>query len=356
MAKRGLTGNEKQVLYGLVRHPVLNDRELSELLNVKVSTVTAIRRRLRHADYFATRRVPLLHRLGWELLVGGSARLDLTQGSQSLPRLRDLLRDRFPDLFHVVASADHLSFLGFARNFTAARKEVDDLRSSLERAQLLGEGDVDLSAFPMSLSILPAFFDYSHSLALAFGITDRPSFKMDHAKSGDIELSRKETEVLKGLVRFPELSDKALAQRVKVSRQAVSKMRREFEGEGLIRTVRVPNLRLLGFELYITAFARFGPGSPLRARTESFERLLRSTPSFFLVADETEAVVIGTSRSYEEYSVLNAGLTKHFKERNFLAVDPRVYVGLTASTEILRNCEFGPLVQSLMPPEPKSGR
>ena len=356
MAKRGLTANEKQVLYGLVRHPVLNDRELSELLGVKVSTVTAIRRRLRHADYFATRRVPMMHRLGWELLVGGSARLDLTQGSQSIPRLRDLLKDRFPALFHVVASADHLSFLGFAQNYTAARKEVDELRTALDRAKLLGDGDVELSAFPMSLSILPAFFDYSHSLALAFDIEDRLSFKMDHAKSGDIELTRKETEVLKGLVRFPELSDKALAQRVKVSRQAVSKMRREFEGEGLIRTVRVPNLRLLGFELYITAFARFRPSSPLKARTEGFERLLRATPSFFLVSDEMEAVVIGTNRSYEEYSVLSSGLTKHFRERGFLADDPRVYVGLTAATEFLRNCEFGPLVQSLMPPEPKSSR
>jgi DNA-binding MarR family transcriptional regulator len=356
MAKRGLTSNEKQVLYGLVRHPVLNDRELSELLGVKVSTVTAIRRRLRRADYFATRRVPMMHRLGWELLVGGSARLDLTQGGQSIPRLRDLLKDRFPGLFHVVASADHLSFLGFAHNFTAARKEVDDLRMSLDRAKLLGDADVDLSAFPMSLSILPAFFDYSHSLALAFDLEDRPSFKMDHAKSGDIELTRKETEVLKGLVRFPELSDKALAQRVKVSRQAVSKMRREFEGEGLLRTLRVPNLRLLGFELYVTAFARFGPSSPLKVRTEGFERLLRTTPTFFLVSDETEAVVIGTSRSYEEYSVLSAGLTKYFKERGFLSRDPRVYVGLTASTEILRNAEFGPLVQALMPPEPNSSR
>ncbi len=356
MAKRGLTGNEKQVLYGLVRYPVLNDRELSELLRVKVSTVTAIRRRLRHADYFATRRVPMMHRLGWELLVGGSARLDLTQGNQGVPRLREILKDRFPGLFHVVASTDHFSFLGFAHNYTAARKEVDELRASLDRAKLLGDGDVGLSALPMSLTIVPTFFDFSHPLALAFGIEDRFSVRMDHAKSGDIALTRKETEVLKGLVRFPELSDKALAQRVKVSRQAVSKMRREFEGEGLLRTVRIPNLRLLGFELYVTAFARFGPSASLKARAEGFERLLRSTPSFFLASDESEAIVIGTSRSYEEYATLNAGLTKHFQERGFLASDPQVHVGLTSSTDILRNCEFGPLVQSLTSPESKSSR
>lgn len=356
MAKRGLTGNEKQVLYGLVRHPVLNDRELSELLTVKVSTVTAIRRRLRRADYFVTRRVPMMHRLGWELLIGGSAALDLAQTGQMGPRLRELLKDRFPTLFHIVASADHLSFFGFTRNYTAARAEADELRLALDRAKLLGDGDLDFRSFPMGLSILPTFFDYSHSLALAFGIEDRMGMRMEHGKIGDIELTRKETEVLKGLVRFPELSDKALAQRVKVSRQAVSKMRREFEEEGLLRTARIPNLRLLGFELYVTAFARFRPSSPVRVRTDAFERLLRMSPTFFLVSDDAEAGVIGTSLSYEQFSAMNMALTKHFKERGFLLGEPEVHVGLTSSTEILRNCEFGPLIQSLSGSESKSGR
>lgn len=356
MAKRGLTANEKQVLYGLVRHPVLNDRELSELLSVKVSTVTAIRRRLRRADYFVTRRIPMLHRLGWELMIGGHARLDLTQGSQVLPRLREQLRDRLPGFFYVAAAADHLSFLGFARDYTAARSEVDELRQSLDRAGLLGDGDVTFSAFPMSLSVVPAFFDYSHPLALTFGLEDRPGIRIERSKTGDIELTRKETEVLKGLVRYPEVSDKGLAQRVKVSRQAVSKMRREFEAEGLIRTARIPNLRLLGFDLYVSAFARFVPSSTVKSRADSVERLLKVAPVFFLMSDDAETAVVGAAKSYEQFSTLRAGLVKHFQERGYLRGDPDIYVSLTSATEILRNCEFGPLVQDLTAPLPKSSR
>lgn len=356
MAKRGLTANEKQVLYGLVRHPVLNDRELSELLSVKVSTVTAIRRRLRRAEYFVTRRLPMMNRLGWELLVGGHARLDLTQGPQVLPRLRESLKDRLPSLFHVAASSDHFSFLGFARDYTGARSEVLELRQLLDRTKLLGDGDVRYSAFPMTLSVVPTFFDYSHALALAFEIEDRMAARSDHAKVGDIELSRKETEVLKGLVRYPELSDKGLATRVKVSRQAVSKMRREFEEEGLLRTARIPSLRLLGFDLYVSAFARFTPSSTLKSRSEAVERLLRATPTFFLASDDAEAAVIGAAKTYEQFTTLRSGLTKHFEEKGHLAGDPDVYVGLTSTTEFIRNCEFAPLVQSLTAPEPKSSR
>lgn len=298
----------------------------------------------------------MMNRLGWELLVGGHARLDLAQGTQVVPRLREALKDRMPGMFHVAASSDHISFLAFAQDYTAARTEADELRQVLDRAKLLGDGDVRLSAFPMTLSMVPTFFDYSHTLALAFDIEDRISPKMDHAKVGDLELTRKETEVLKGLVRYPELSDKSLASRVKVSRQAVSKMRREFEAEGLLRTARLPNLRLLGFDLYVSAFARFAPSSSLKARIDPFERLLRTTATFFLVSDESEAVVLGTSRSYEQFSILRSALTKHFEERGHLGGDPDVYVGLTSTTEILRNCEFAPLVQGLIAPDPKSSR
>lgn len=356
MAKRGLTSNEKQVLYGLVRHPVLNDRELSELLSVKVSTVTAIRRRLRRSDYFVTRRLPMMNRLGWELLVGGHARLDLTQGPQVLPRLREVLKDRLPSLFHVAASADNVSFLGFARDYTSARSEINELRQALDRTKLLGDGDVRSIAIPMTLSVVPSFFDYSHALALAFDIEDRMATKSDHSKVGDVELTRKETEVLKGLVRYPELSDKALAGRVKVSRQAVSKMRREFEDEGLLRTARLPNLRLLGFDLYVSAFARFTPSSTLKSRSEAVDRLLRATPTFFLASDDAEIAVVGAARTYEQFTTLRSGLTKHFEEKGHLSGDPDVYVGLTSTTEILRNCEFTPLVQGLTAPEPKSPR
>lgn len=356
MAKRGLTANEKQVLYGLVRHATLNDRELSDALGVKVSTVTAIRRRLRRADYFVTRRIPMMHRVGWEILTAGHARLDLTQGAQAGPRLREVLKEKVPGLFHVAVSPDHLSFLGFARDYTRARIDVDELRLGLDHAKLLGDGDVAFSAFPMALSTVPSFFDYSHPLALLFELEDRFSIRMDRGKTGDISLSRKETDVFKGLVRFPELSDKALAQRVKVSRQAVSKMRREFEAEGLVRTARIPNLQRLGFDLYVSAFARFVPSSTVKGRTDAVERLLRTAPVPFLISDDAEASVVAAAKTFEQFTVLRSTITKHLQERGFLQGDPEVHVALTSTTEILRNCEFGPLVQTLTAPEPASSR
>ena len=69
MIKFELTNKEKLMLYGLVRHPGLTDKKLSEKLNLKHSTVTSIRHRLRKNKYFRTLKIPMLQNMGCEMLV-----------------------------------------------------------------------------------------------------------------------------------------------------------------------------------------------------------------------------------------------------------------------------------------------
>ena len=47
MTKFDLTKKEKQTLYGLVKYPDFSDRELSEKINLNISTITAIKGRLK---------------------------------------------------------------------------------------------------------------------------------------------------------------------------------------------------------------------------------------------------------------------------------------------------------------------
>ena len=69
MKKFELTNKEKLMLYGLVRYPGLTDKKLSEKLNLKHSTVTSIRHRLRKNKYFRTLKIPMLQNMGCEMLV-----------------------------------------------------------------------------------------------------------------------------------------------------------------------------------------------------------------------------------------------------------------------------------------------
>lgn len=348
--KRSLTANERRVLHGLIRGPTKNDRELSESLDIKVSTVTAIRRRLRRADYFLTRRIPMMNRLGWEILAAGYGRLSPTRGAAATARLRDLMGDRFPTVFHLADAPDHFLFLAVAQDYTAFARDLEDLRYAMHKAGILDEAPLQTAVLPVGLTVIGNFFDFGQVLAIAFGMEERVPLRLEPEKVGDIELTRKETDVLVGLVRFPELADKAVAAKIKASRQAVSKMRREFEAIGLLRTAHLPNIRALGFELYGSVFSRFAPGATVAARRDGIERVLRSTPNFFHAASNSDAILLGAVRSYEHFSSLRATLSKYYADKGFFSGEPTIHLGLVSMTEVLRNCDFSPLVQSLKAP------
>ncbi|MEM2899573.1 MAG: hypothetical protein QXT63_02170 [Thermoplasmata archaeon] len=74
MSKGKLSKNEKLTLYGLVKYPDYNDREIAEKIGLKMSTVTAIKNRLKKNNVFSTIRVPLLQNLGCEMLEVGYAK------------------------------------------------------------------------------------------------------------------------------------------------------------------------------------------------------------------------------------------------------------------------------------------
>jgi DNA-binding MarR family transcriptional regulator len=345
--KRSLTPNERRVLYGLVREATKNDRELSESLGIKVSTVTAIRRRLRRADYFLTRRIPMMHRLGWEILAAGYGTLSPARGESATGRLRDLLGDRYPSVFHFVDAPDHFLFLAVSKDYTSFARDLEDLRVAMFKGGFLDDAPVSTVILPLGLALIGNFFDFSQVLSIAFGFDGKRPLRLEPAKVGDVELTRKETDVLVGLVRFPELADKAVAAKIKASRQAVSKMRREFEATGLLVTAHLPNVRALGFELYGSVVTRFAPGATIKARMDGIERVLRSTPNFFHAASNSDAVLLGAVRSYEHFSSLRMTLAKHYTDRGFFAGDPTIHLGLVSMTEVLRNCDFSPAVQTL---------
>jgi len=59
-----LTEREKVVLWGFCRYPLLNDEELANKLDLKRSTLTAIKNRLKKKGWFSLSYVPNFHKLG----------------------------------------------------------------------------------------------------------------------------------------------------------------------------------------------------------------------------------------------------------------------------------------------------
>jgi len=90
-----------------------------------------------------------------------------------------------------------------APDFSPWHRTYGDLRHALKRANLLGGTDIHVTLFPLSHSLLPNFFDYSHVLAVAFDLDDKVSFRSELEKDEPVTLTVKEREVLKGARALP---------------------------------------------------------------------------------------------------------------------------------------------------------
>ena len=89
---------------------------------------------------------------------------------------------------------------------------------------------------------------------------------------------------------------------------------------------------------------------------DALERTLRLAPTSFLGSSDSDAVVFGAARSYEHFAELRISLSKDPEQRGWFAEEPTVYLGLASATEVLRNCDFPPLMPSLSPGGSKTAR
>ena len=63
-----LLTSEKLVLYALVRFPLHNDRELSDIIPMSMSTLTANRNRLQRRGYINTVRFPRMDMINADII------------------------------------------------------------------------------------------------------------------------------------------------------------------------------------------------------------------------------------------------------------------------------------------------
>ena len=149
----------------------------------------------------------------------------------------------------MTASLDHFCFLGMAPNFSTWHRTYGDLRHALKRANLLGGTDIHVTLFPLSHSLLPNFLRLQPRARRRIRPRRQGQLPFRAREGRACDPHRERTRGPQGARALPGAERQGPFRSVKVSRQAVLKMRREFHETGLLRTVRIPNVRALGFDL-----------------------------------------------------------------------------------------------------------
>lgn len=351
--KKGLTKNERTVLYGLTKYPNLNDRGLSDRTGVKHSTITAIRRRLHQEGYFRTVRIPAVSKLGYELAVVGYGRYNPSANGELRKRFLDTLKRENKGLYYFLTSPDFFLFISASKNYTSFRRWAEKLEFEFSDTNLFCNSTKTWVVLPFGTARLVRHFDYSRALSLLFGIEEKIAAEATFKKLQARRLTKKERTVLKGLVDYPEFTDVALSKKVDASRQVISSMKKRFERAGLIRTARVVDLRKVGYSIYSFVHMMHSSKTPLKSRMEGIRRTLEITPVFFTSIGNSESIWCSAYRDYEEFSGARKALGPLYAGRECVVHRPEIELVALSEADIPVNCDFSNIIEEALDGAPR---
>ena len=348
MSKANLSANETRTLLGLVKYPTLNDRQLSERIGIKMSTVTAIKNRLKDLGYFITVRVPNLQNLGAEIMSITYAHTDPAIPEETQVDVGRMLFEDFDELFYIGAGPRYRFSLSMHRNYSSACRVIDGVFDLYSRNGFLIPGEHHVVHFPFDQTKIYNFFDYSSLLERALGI-QLPAREADHQiHDGEFgivrsaKVSRIERKVLRGLVQNPDLLDSNISKRIDVTRQSVTKMRKRFEDLDLFHALRIPNLTMLDFEVLALVHTRYRPTSTVKERAGPLKTIYGRLPILFKAETDKEGIDLVATRNYEEFDEYMNLKVSHLRGEGVIDHDPRVLIFTFPSFQAVKNHVYSP--------------
>ncbi len=320
-----LTDKEKLLLWGLNKHPNATLNELSDILSLKQSTTAAIKNRLMKQHYFFELNIPMLNRLGFEMLGVGIMKFNsLISMKHRFGKTVELMDNSY-DLFLAVEGQNIGLAFGFFRDYTNFKKFEEDNTIKLAGLDFL-EGKLPIYVlFPFKHSHIRTFFDFWRLLDEVFSLNNTVNTFNDQKwffPKNSIDLTDKEKLVLLALTEYPNATLKQIGDSINLSRHSVGRIKSKLFEMGLIKKLYLPNFLKLGLNILALYYITFNPKNP--PKNEDFI-LLNSKFSLFFANTSLEAVLVASYRDFKEY--LNDKMQKisFLKEKNLIIEEPMIH-------------------------------
>ena len=349
MKKSELTKKEKMMLYGLSKYPDLTDKQLSEKIGLKHSTVTSIRHRLRKKEYFRRLIIPRLQNIGCQMLVVIYTSFNPLIPLEERVMVTGKTIEVFEEIFLSVGEQDKGFSLSLSKDYATIGR-INDIRTQTFGGRgLLEEKYSNMVIFPFEISRVYRFFDFAPLIMSSYNLDLKEDIVMDLAfrHTMSFDFSDTEKNVYCMTVSYPEMSDSDIGRELGVSRHTVSRLRRKFEESNLIRMIRLPNLQKLGFEILTFHHIRFDPRNPPNMDTDEAVVLMSDSTVFF-ASRRFEAVMISVYRDYEDYKRDMTKAVQVLKENGWIAEDPVVRTYGLNSMVFIKDFKFAPIASKVV--------
>jgi len=350
MKKSEFTSKEKLTLYGLIKNPDLSDKQLSEKLKLKHSTVTSIRHRLRENEYFRRLVIPRLQNMGCKMLVA-----IYTNFSPLIPLLERVeitgkTIEVFDEIFFSVGEQDKGFSLSLSCDYATIGK-INDIRTETFGSRgLLEEEYPNMVVFPFEISKIYRFFDFAPLIRTNYlpGLEEGDIIRdLAFRHTENVRFSESEKNIYCMMVSYPEMSDNYIGRELGLSRHTVSRVRRNFEDSNLIRRINLPNLQKLGFEILVFYHIRFDPRNPPNMENNE-AALLLSDSATLLASRKFEAVMISIYVDYDDYKNDLMRIMKVLKENRWIAQEPVIRTYGLNNMIFIKDFKFAPITHKIV--------
>jgi DNA-binding MarR family transcriptional regulator len=351
MSKERISTNEELTLFGLTRFPTYNDRQLSEKLNIKMSTITAIKNRLKRNGLFTTVRVPFMYNLGCELMSVIYARLNPLIPHNTMVKTMTKVLKGLPECVWAATDPSNLIAVTVSRNYTDVKRYVEKAFNTFIEKDYLERDRFEMYHYPFGQSSFFRYFDYAPLLLDSFGIKSKegPKRILTQLEKKEIRnLTKIEKKTLLGLVSYPDLLDNNVAKKIGVTRQSVTKMKKRFESEGFLQTLKIPNVHKLGFDIFLYIRPKFNPQIALKKNWQS--NILKAYDMsrwVFVASSDLEAALLVMGKDYRTIQKNIATAVATYKKMNVLKEYPDIKFFSLQDTIIMKNHVYAPLLEKV---------
>jgi len=344
------TEKERLVLYGLVRYPELTDKNLSKKLNLKHSTVTSIRHRLKEKELLRRVIIPNLQSLGCQMLVAIYSHFSPLIPLLERVEITGQTIEVFPEIFFSVGEEDKGFSLSLSKNYATIGK-INDIRTQTFGGRgLLEEEYPNLVVFPFEISKIYRFFNFAPLFRKSYDldVESENDIEDDKFRNIDIEsFSDTEKNVYCMLVSNPNISDSIIGRELGVSRHTVSRLRRKFKEKRLISEIVLPNFVNLGFEILAFYHISFDPrNSPNMEEDEAV--ILMSDSSVFFASRRFESVMISVYKDYDDYKNDMMKIMQILKSNQWIAEDPIIRTYSLSTMVFIKDFQFAPITSKIV--------
>ena len=161
------------------------------------------------------------------------------------------------------------------------------------------------------------------------------------------ELTQKEKLVLYGLTRYPQFTDRELAEHLKLKHSTVTSIRHRLHEQEYYRKLIIPKLQNMSCEMLVAIYTNFSPLIPLEERVEITGKTIEVFDEiFFSVGEQEKGFSLSLSKDYATIGRINDIRTQTFGGRGLLEEEyPNLVVFPFAISRIYRFFDFAPLLK-----------